>query len=456
MAETQSGAGERALEAWGPFGVADGAVAPAEREVVHGPRGRNADIPEAQPAGPVLHCGHDTRPEHVDEGLVIADAAQGGSGVLGGEHLRCGDSGAQQREVGLQSGQRGPVERGPGGGECLGAVGAAHNHLGQHRVVVAGHLLPGLDPRVHAHAIRESHVGQQPGARPVVLAGVLGVDARLHRMPRHLGAGIGQRVEERGVTLRQADHPPHQVHPGDLLGDRMLDLQAGVHLEERRLLAVHVVDELDGARGAVPHGPGECARRGLHPLPHLRRQPGRRGLLQHLLVPALQRAVPVAEAHDPSRPVAEDLHLQVPGARDEPLEEHTGAAEVRGGEALHPLIGGSQLARVGARLHADPPATADGLEHHRVADGLRRRQRLSDVGQQPAARDERHARGLGGQACAVLVPEHRELRRRRAHECEPRALDVRGERRVLRQEPVPGMDGPGAGGQGGVQHRIRP
>jgi hypothetical protein len=40
-----------------------------------------------------------------------------------------------------------------------------------------------------------------------------------------------------------------QIDPGDRLGDRMLHLQAGVHLDEVELAVL--VEELDGARAAI-------------------------------------------------------------------------------------------------------------------------------------------------------------------------------------------------------------
>ncbi len=50
-------------------------------------------------------------------------------------------------------------------------------------------------------------------------------------------------------------------------------------------------------------------------------------LLQDLLVAALQRAVALAERHDPAPPVAEDLHLDVARVGDEALEEDARVAE---------------------------------------------------------------------------------------------------------------------------------
>ena len=46
-----------------------------------------------------------------------------------------------------------------------------------------------------------------------------------------------------------ADLLVHEVDAGDRLGDRMLDLQAGVHLDEVELAVL--VEELDGAGAGI-------------------------------------------------------------------------------------------------------------------------------------------------------------------------------------------------------------
>jgi hypothetical protein len=48
-----------------------------------------------------------------------------------------------------------------------------------------------------------------------------------------------------GVPLRDQDLGAHEVEAGDDLGDRVLDLDARVHLDEEPLVAVEVVEELD-------------------------------------------------------------------------------------------------------------------------------------------------------------------------------------------------------------------
>ena len=146
-----------------------------------------------------------------------------------------------------------------------------------------------------------------------------------------------------GAVAGQAQHQLDEVDAVDLLGHRMLDLQAGVHLEERRLLADRVVDELDGARRAVVDGRGERPGRLVQLPAHGIRKRGSGRLLDDLLVAALQRAVAVADHGDAAVARAEQLHLHVAGRPHQALEEHAGRAEVLLAEPGDPVEGLAHL-----------------------------------------------------------------------------------------------------------------
>jgi hypothetical protein len=83
----------------------------------------------------------------------------------------------------------------------------------------------------------------------------------------------------------------HEVQPHCKLRNWVLDLQAGVHLQEVKLLAFN--EELD--RSGVDVAGFVCqAHRGVaHLLPQVFREGGRGGLLDYLLVPPLNRALPL-------------------------------------------------------------------------------------------------------------------------------------------------------------------
>ena len=116
----------------------------------------------------------------------------------------------------------------------------------------------------------------------------------------------GARLEDSGrqrLTRRDQDLPGDQVESRDQLGNTVLYLQAGVHLQEV-MPALGVHQELD--RGRVLEGDGAChPTRGVEePFPQ-GRVDGRRGaLLDELLVPALDAAVSLAKADQVAVPVS--------------------------------------------------------------------------------------------------------------------------------------------------------
>ena len=124
-----------------------------------------------------------------------------------------------------------------------------------------------------------------------------------------------------------------QVDAGDRLGHGVLDLEPGVDLEEgdRGLAAVgRLTDhELDGADADVADVAGEGEGAVVQPLAGGVVDTGRRGLLDDLLVAALDRALPLTEMDDVAVCVAENLDLDVTTAVDVRLDEDGAVAECR-------------------------------------------------------------------------------------------------------------------------------
>ena len=126
---------------------------------------------------------------------------------------------------------------------------------------------------------------------------VLGVEAGLDRVA--LGRRrLALQAAAGGDVQLQLD----EVEPGRQLGDRVLDLQAGVDLEEREALLGRLVEELDGA------GVLRSRRRAARRTAAARRSRSCSGvstdalrLLDHLLVAPLHAAV--AHADRPHRAV---------------------------------------------------------------------------------------------------------------------------------------------------------
>ena len=233
--------------------------------------------------------------------------------------------------------------------------------------------------------------------------------------------------------------------PGDHLGHRMLDLQARVHLHEIEA-AVGMGDELDRARADVADRLRRLDRGLAHRRAALGRHAGRRRFLEHLLVPALHRAVALEQIDACALRVGEDLDLDVARLEHVLLDEHAVVAE----RALR-LAPARCERRIELRRGVDAPhalaATAGArLDQHRKADAARfaREHRVVLV-VAVVARRERHA-GLLHQLLGSRLRAHRaDRRRRRADEDDARLGARIGEGRVLGEEAVAGMDGLGAG-----------
>src|SRR5690606_33969602 len=104
----------------------------------------------------------------------------------------------------------------------------------------------------------------------------------------------------------------HQVYPEGQLRDRVLDLDARVHLQKVEFTVL--VEELDRARVAVADrggsGNGSCA----HPRTQSGIHDGRGSLLDHLLMTPLHRALPLPQVQHLPVSVCEYLDLDVAGA----------------------------------------------------------------------------------------------------------------------------------------------
>ena len=247
------------------------------------------------------------------------------------------------------------------------------DHLGEQRVeggvglVAARRVCVGAHSRSRGGLEDPEHAARR--AHGAVGADRLEVDAGLHREPVHREPVDRAVAAEPEVGERLARGEPqlclHEVDAGDLLGDRVLDLQPGVRLDEPVRLAPD--QELDGrrvlqarfacdAQGALGQLLADCG---------IEVRGGRD--LDDLLVASLDAAVALTELDDVASLVAEHLHLDVADCIDELLDVQPTVAERGSGLGLAAREGvGDVVAR--PRHPHSPPATAgDRLDHHRVA-----------------------------------------------------------------------------------------
>ena len=248
--------------------------------------------------------------------------------------------------------------------------------------------------------------------------------------------------------------PFDQVDPGDLLGNRVFDLQPRVHFHEPDAVGTQaftgVGDELDRAGADVIDRPGRlhrrCAQRRARAFVHA----GGGGFLDDLLVAALQRAIALEQVDDIAVAVAEHLHLDMARALDVFLDQDMGIAEA--GRCLA-LARGERVDEVRwlfDQPHALAAAAGHRLDQHRIADlGGLAGQVFRLLVFAHVARRDRHAGCRHQRLGRVLQPHRGDRGRARADPDQPGIEHGLGEPGVFRKEPVAGVDRLGAAGAGG-------
>ena len=259
-------------------------------------------------------------------------------------------------------------------GQRLGAGRSMNDHLGDHRIVIGRDAVAGDEAGVDPDALGallalEVHGVDQRGRGQKIVLGVLGVDARFDRR-----AGASDLALRRGQRLPGGDPelPFDQVEAGHRFGHRMLDLEPRVHLEEIEVAgfeaARRIGDELDGACADITRGQRRLGRGLRHGGARLLGQSGRRAFLDHLLMPALRRAVALVEVDASPMRVGEHLQLDVAGRGDVFLDQHPSVAE-RSLRLAHGALERSvELDMRVDAAHSAPAPARDRLDEHRIAD----------------------------------------------------------------------------------------
>ena len=298
-----------------------------------------------------------------------------------GDEIGMGDQRLQEGQVGVDPDDAELGERARQLCRGDGEIGRRRmrDNLGDQRVERRAGAIAGIAERIDPDAGAGGQVERRdPAGARDGLAGRrhrLQIDARLKRVSasgaRAVEAQLGQRRSGRDLNLRL-----DEIDVECFLGDGVLDLQAGIGLDEgepgvvRRIGGVD--EELERAEAVVSRLARDPSRRADDPLAQARRQRRAGRDLDQLLVAALDRAFALAEVDEAAVPVAKDLDLDVARAGDQALGVERTVAE--GARRLRPAagegLGDLGLAAHGA--HAASAAARDRLEHDRRADARRR------------------------------------------------------------------------------------
>ena len=297
----------------------------------------------------------------------------------------------------------------------------------------------------HARAAGELDPAKRAGRRREVVLRILGVDAHLDRAAERLQIGLR---EAEPLTGCDTNLFFDQVDPVHHLGNRMLDLDAGVHLHE---VDVGSVDQkFERAGVGVLHGSRGGDRDIMQTVAHRRIQCGRRRFLDELLVRwLLHRTVAFAEVHDIAVLIAQHLHFDVPRGADQLLDVHAAIFERRFGFGR---CGGKRRRHFRGRFdraHALAAAAGRRFEQHGIADlGSKRRGGFGRRENTAAGRD-RHARLVHDPARRRLVAHGGDDARFRTNERETVVARDFGEACVLGEKSVARVNRIGTADQSG-------
>ena len=290
----------------------------------------------------------------------------------------------------------------------------------------------------HPHASRGVEGGDGARSRGEVAAWILSVQSHFDRMA--VGHDI---VDAEGEWLASgyAQLLPHKVDTRRHFGDRVLDLDTSVHLEERKC-PVRTQQELDGASTDIADGLRQGDGGLGHGGPCFRRDAWGRSFLDQFLVATLDGAVSVPNGDDVALAVCHQLHFDMPGIIQVAFQVDLRVGEETAGFPGCPSERVLNVRRRASDAEPSPTATAGRFHGHRVAVRISPGPCLFRRGDRPIGSGHHRYPGSGCQApCLDLVTHRRNGVWWWPHEDQPCLGAGTGESGVLRKKPVSRVDG---------------
>ena len=313
--------------------------------------------------------------------------------------------------------------------KSLRASGGMRDQLGHHRVIERRNVARMVKSRVDTHALGPMHIFRASRCGQKALGRVLGIDAHLdgHAIGTNLLLGRGQ-----AQTGRDPDLPLHEIPSGDLFGDRMLNLQAGIDFKEEKLI-LRIHDEFECACITVIDRTGtlDCGVQQL--VSQGRGQRHSRRFLEHLLMATLKGTLPLKKMHDLPLAVSHDLNLDMARPVNVALNNEPAIPKIGTRQTDRLLARRGPLTRVTNDLHPLAASARAGLEQQRQPQFLdHASQTIQIIAGLAGSRNRRDACGLHDALGLSLVTKHANHLWRGADENQASGLHCLGEVRVFR------------------------
>ena len=363
-----------------------------------------------------------------------------GQELLGVQHVH------QKRNIGGHTTNAELRQRATSPGHRSHVVMAAAGELHQHRIEMRTDLRTGVhratvqpDTRTTSGTISSdrTHIRAEPIGR------ILSGDPALHRRATDTQLILDQTQILQGLSGGNTDLRAHQIHVRDLFSDRMLHLNPGIHLDEHMLtstLTGSLQQKFHRARIAVAHRLSEGDRVAVQRLTHLIIEIRRRSNLDHLLVPALQRTIPLKEVDHITGTISEHLDLNMARPHHRLLQKDRRIAERRI-SLVHRLAQRTgQSIRGLYPAHPAAASTSNSLHKDRKTDPLSLSKQLFRVSGGLRALQHRHTSLPGRTQSTHLIASGLQHISLRADESNTRLLGRTCQIRILREEPIPGIN----------------
>ena len=144
--------------------IAEQPIGQAQRQCIHRPRRRHADVPKSQPAGPILNARLHARLDHFDSARTEFEGTQIARGGAPAREDGAGRDLPQVFEVRFDAAQPRIGERPMQLAEHIEPVRSLHDQLGDHRIVERRHFGAAFNPGLDARIRRKRNLGEQPAA----------------------------------------------------------------------------------------------------------------------------------------------------------------------------------------------------------------------------------------------------------------------------------------------------